>query len=54
MKLEKIWKWKKSSYLNEYLPRDIASYGQKLTENNSNRKTLKSRSVYLKSPSNIN
>ena len=53
MKLEKIWKWNKSSYLNEYLPRDILSYGQKLTENNSKTKTLKSRSVYPKSPSNI-
>ena len=53
MKWEKIWKWSKSSYLNEYLPRDITSYGQKLTENNSKRKTLKFWSVYLKSPSNI-
>ena len=53
MKLGKIWNWNKSSYLNEYLLRDIASYGQKLTENNSKRKSLKSNIVYLKSPSNI-
>ena len=53
MKFELVWKWNKSSYLNKYLPRDIASYGKKLTENNSKRKSLKSRSVYPKSPSNI-